>query len=250
MERKQFTFYKSFYTAIRRFKRKSDRCDAYEAMFEYVFFGVMPELEKLSPGVASNFELIQPTLDAGRKKAENGIIGGRIKPTESKPKANRKQTGSKTEANGKQDGSEKEVEIENEIEKENEIEIEGEEEKEKEQPTPHDGKLFTAFWEEYPDKCNRDAAWEAWKQVNPDTQLAGQIMASLRAWKKSAQWLDQNGKFIPRAAKWLTEGHWQNVPSPLQRKKEETIYGCGTLGKAEMEFIRRALSNENGEGEA
>ena len=124
MERKQFTFYKSFYTAIRRFKRKSDRCDAYEAMFEYVFFGVMPELEKLSPGVASNFELIQPTLDAGRKKAENGIIGGRIKPTESKPKANRKQTGSKTEANGKQDGSEKEVEIENEIELENELEYE------------------------------------------------------------------------------------------------------------------------------
>lgn len=103
MERKQFTFYKSFYTAIRRFKRKADRCDAYEAMFEYVFFGVMPELEKLSPAVASNFELIQPTLDAGRRKAEGGTKG---------------RPGCKTERYEKDTGKEIENEIEIELEKE------------------------------------------------------------------------------------------------------------------------------------
>lgn len=221
-ERGQFTFYRSFWEAIKGLPKK-DRLPILEAIISYALDGEVPK--NLSQTQSGFFLLVKPNLDASRKKAANGKQGG------SKPKANRKQTPR-----------------ENEIEKENEIEIEGE--TEKKQPTPNDGKLFTAFWEEYPDKCNRDAAWEAWKQVNPDTQLAGRIMESLRAWKKSAQWLDQNGKFIPRAAKWLAEGHWQNVPSPLQQKKEETIYGCGTLGKAEMEFIRRALSNENGEGEA
>lgn len=113
MERKQFTFYKSFYTAIRRFKRKSDRCDAYEAMFEYVFFGVMPELEKLSPTVASNFELIQPTLDAGRRKAEGGAKG--------KPGSRAEKM---TQRYEKDTGKEIEVEIENEIELEKELEYE------------------------------------------------------------------------------------------------------------------------------
>jgi len=74
MERKQFTFYKSFYTAIRRYKR-TDRCDIYDAMLDYVFEGVIPDLQKMSPNAASTFELIQPTLDAGRRKAEGGAKG-------------------------------------------------------------------------------------------------------------------------------------------------------------------------------
>lgn len=86
MERKQITFYRSFYEAIRRLRRKADRCDAYDALLAYAFLGVMPELEEMEPHVAAVFDLIKPTLDAGRRKAENAMK--RSKQTESKPEAN------------------------------------------------------------------------------------------------------------------------------------------------------------------
>ena len=91
MERKQITFYRSFYEAIRRLRRKADRCDAYDALLAYAFFEVMPDLEELEPQVAALFELIKPTLDTGRRKAEKAMK--RNKQTESKPERSGKETG-------------------------------------------------------------------------------------------------------------------------------------------------------------
>lgn len=114
MERKQFTFYASFYMAIQGMKRKSDQADLYNAICQYALYGEEPAL---SPSLQGIFELIRPNLDASRRKAENGKRGGN---QASKAKANGKQTRSKPKANRKQTASEKEneTEIENEIKKE------------------------------------------------------------------------------------------------------------------------------------
>lgn len=125
-ERTQFTFYASFRNALSRIKKKADRADAYDAICAYALMGEEPDLDKLPDAVAIAFELIKPTLDASRRKAESGKAGG-----------SRKQTGSKAEANAskrKQTGSEKEKEGENEKEKE------GEKEYECTPPTPSRGK--------------------------------------------------------------------------------------------------------------
>lgn len=113
MERTQFTFYESFLKAVSRIKKKTDRCDAYDAICNYAMYGVAPDLDKLPDSVAIAFELSKPNLDASRRKATSGKKGGQAK-----------QSGSKQEASGKQTASKKE----NEIEKENENEIEGEDE--------------------------------------------------------------------------------------------------------------------------
>ena len=123
--RKQFTFYASYYDAVKKLSKK-DQLSLLMAICAYAIDGVD---SNLSGGAASAFILIKPTLDASRRKAESGKRGGNIKQTESKPKANDKQTAKcdkQNEANCKQSVSEKEKE--KEIEKENEIE----EEKEKE----------------------------------------------------------------------------------------------------------------------
>lgn len=113
MERTQFTFYESFLKAVSRIKKKTDRCDAYDAICNYAMYGVAPDLDKLPDSVAIAFELSKPNLDASRRKATSGKKGGQAK-----------QSASKAEANGKQTASKKENEIENE--KENEIEGEDE----------------------------------------------------------------------------------------------------------------------------
>lgn len=123
--RKQFTFYASYYDAVKKLSKK-DQLSLLMAICAYAIDGVD---SNLSGGAASAFILIKPTLDASRRKAESGKRGGNSKQSESKPKANDKQTAKcdkQNEANFKQSVSEKEKE--KEIEKENEIE----EEKEKE----------------------------------------------------------------------------------------------------------------------
>ena len=123
--RKQFTFYASYYDAVKKLSKK-DQLALLMAICAYAIDGVDANL---SGGAASAFILIKPTLDASRRKAESGKRGGNSKQSESKQQANNKQTNirdKQNEANCKQSVSEKEKE--KEIEKENEIEDEKEKE--------------------------------------------------------------------------------------------------------------------------
>lgn len=121
MQRSQFTFYESFARAMKRIKDKEDRADAYDAIVNYALYGLEPDLDRLPDSAAIAFELIRPNLDASKRKAENGKLGGRPK-----------QTGSKSKANVKQEQAESEKEKEAE-EKE---EIEGEHENDCYTPSP------------------------------------------------------------------------------------------------------------------
>ena len=98
MERKQFTFYRSFMDGIKRIKAKAARCEAYDAIIAYALDGIEPDLDKLSDAAALAFVMAKPNLDSARKKAEAGQKGG-----ESKDQANGKQTASKPQANRKQE---------------------------------------------------------------------------------------------------------------------------------------------------
>ena len=117
MQRTQFTFYESFYKAVKRIKDPESRAQAYDAICAYALYGQEPNLDSFSDFSAIAFELIKPNLDSSRKKAENGKAGG-----------SKKQNKSKKEANKKQEQTENEKENKIEKEKENKIEIEIEKE--------------------------------------------------------------------------------------------------------------------------
>lgn len=127
--RNQFTFYRSYYDAIQALSRR-DQSALILAVCAYAIYETEPK--GLSNAAFTAFNLIKPTLDSGRKKAESGALGGQAsgKPSESKPQANGKQNGSKPQANRKQgeNAREKEGEKEIEYELEYEVEAEGEEE--------------------------------------------------------------------------------------------------------------------------
>ena len=99
MDRTQFTFYVSFWDALKRIKKKQDRCEAYDAIVAYALFGTEPDLDKLPDAASMAFILAKPTLDASRRKAENGSkkkqTGSKTEQSESKDEAKQ----SKTEAN-------------------------------------------------------------------------------------------------------------------------------------------------------
>ena len=101
--RQQFTFYRSYYDAIQELP-KEEQASIVLAVCAYAIYETEPQ--GLTPAASMAFKLIRPTLDSGRKKAENGKKGG-----------------SKTKANGKQNKSKRENEYENDIEYENEVEV-------------------------------------------------------------------------------------------------------------------------------
>lgn len=224
MTRQQMTFFISFWEAINSLPKK-DQLPLFRAVISYGLFG--KHTETLSASQVAFFSLIQPVLDKSRKKASN-----------------RKQTENKTESNGEQTEKDKEGDKERDKEKE----YEGEGDKEQTVITaPAAGKNFTAFWEAYPSKIDRESAWGAWKALNPSPETVRQIMASLEAWKQSSQWIEDGGRYIPKAAKFLGKGYWKNIP-PHPQKKEIPQGASGELGEAEMEAIRRVLNEQNKEG--
>ena len=200
-ERKQFTFYGSFYYALREVEGL-ERLALYEALTEYALFEKTPEL--YTPALRLAFQLIKPNLDASRKKAVAGQRGG---------KANRKQEKSKRE---------KENEIENEIETEDDcLWREG----------------FEKFWNAFPVKIGKDKAAQIWQTDLPDTDT---VCHGLERWKKSQQWNRENKRFIPRAAKFLEEKHYLQIPEDARPKGVE-----GHMGQAELEAIAKVMRQGN-----
>lgn len=210
MNRTQYTFYESFYKAAKRIKDPTARAEVYDAICEYALYGNEPDIDALSEMAAIAFELIKPNLDASRKKAESGKLGGRKKQSESNPEAN----GSKTEAKRKQkEASEKQEQTESKKEnkKENKKEKEGENKIEIEnKKKSYDADGFTTFWAAYPKKAGKADALKAWNKLAPDVVLQEQMGKALEVQKQSQQWRKDGGQYIPMPATWLNGRRWED----------------------------------------
>lgn len=70
--------------------------------------------------------------------------------------------------------------------------------------------LFARFWEAYPKKKAKDDARKEFDKRNPDESLLARMLTAIEAQRASADWQDQDGKFIPHPATWLNDGRWQD----------------------------------------
>jgi hypothetical protein len=77
----KFLFHFNYFKNAQRLKSKQDRCDFYDALMNYVFFGELPEFSDKKYLVQVVFESTMDSLDAARRKynaaVENGKLGGR-----------------------------------------------------------------------------------------------------------------------------------------------------------------------------
>lgn len=67
-------------------------------------------------------------------------------------------------------------------------------------------KSFLDFWDFYPKKVGKMAAFRAWKKIKNHSP----ILSALEIQVQSEKWQDQNGRFIPNPATWLNEGRWMD----------------------------------------
>ena len=80
--------------------------------------------------------------------------------------------------------------------------------------------LFSRFWDAYPRKENKTAAVNAWNALMPDRELVDRMLAAIKAKSKSEEWTKQNGRFVPRADKWLSERRWEDSEPQTTKVRE------------------------------
>ncbi len=76
---------------------------------------------------------------------------------------------------------------------------------------------FDQFWQIYPKKDGKGAAWTAWKKLcnkSPKNRPTwSTIEIAIREQNKSERW--QNKKFIPHASTWLNQERWLDDPAEM-----------------------------------
>lgn len=93
--RDSFIFYRSFFQSTKRLS-KEDKAELFDAICSYALDGELIELSAIPDAI---FSVIQPNLDANRRRWENGC---KEKKKPSEYEAGEKRSGSKTEAKQKQ----------------------------------------------------------------------------------------------------------------------------------------------------
>lgn len=75
--------------------------------------------------------------------------------------------------------------------------------------------LFHAFWDEYPKKVDKRRAYAAFKHLNITPEMLRVMLQALNVQKRSRQWREANGQFIPHASTWLNGRRWEDEYIPL-----------------------------------
>lgn len=67
---------------------------------------------------------------------------------------------------------------------------------------------FDAFWAVYPRKTGKEAARKAFKKL--DREVYPLLVPAVESQKRSRQWQEDNGRFIPNPSTWLNQGRWED----------------------------------------
>lgn len=112
--------------------------------------------------------------------------------------------------------------------------------KTKEKLSPIWKTCFEQFWEEYPKKQDKDKV-KQWflknneKKINPDD-----LLFSLRKYKKSSQWVSEDGRFIPNPMTWLDGERWKKTLLPRKTiPVYKTSYDLNEVENSLVDLFKR-----------
>ena len=71
--------------------------------------------------------------------------------------------------------------------------------------------LFLTFWKAYPKKKAKKAAEKAFFKLNPSEGLLEKMLEALERQKKSREWQEDGGQYIPYPATWINGERWEDV---------------------------------------
>lgn len=85
---------------------------------------------------------------------------------------------------------------------------------------------FLDFWQNYPHKLNRKAAYKAWRALKPDAVLQARMIAAIRQ-QTAAKFGEMVGterqQYIPHGSSWINGRQWENAIEPVR-----PVYGINS----------------------
>jgi len=69
---------------------------------------------------------------------------------------------------------------------------------------------FLDFWNVYPRKVGKGAAWKSWQKIPSPAETLEKIKEALTWQTKSEQWTKQAGEFIPHPTTYLNQRRWDD----------------------------------------
>lgn len=88
---------------------------------------------------------------------------------------------------------------------------------------------FLAFYNSYPKRIGRDAAWKAWQKCNGNRPSIESILKTLSQQKQTEQWTKDGGQFIPNPATWLNQGRWADEVTVKPKSRWESLDDTDTV---------------------
>ena len=82
---------------------------------------------------------------------------------------------------------------------------------------------FDIFYKQYPKKKSKGQAEKTWINLNPSKELLPKILIALNIAKKSKQWVNDKGKYIPNPSTWLNAKGWEDEYQPTELYKKTII---------------------------
>lgn len=71
---------------------------------------------------------------------------------------------------------------------------------------------FLLFWKEYPKKVGKGEAYKQWKKAKLTCDEKTEIINALKWQKKSYNWCNSNGRFIPNPSTYISQRRWEDEP--------------------------------------
>ncbi len=93
---------------------------------------------------------------------------------------------------------------------------------------------FEQFWKAYPKQVGYEEAKVAWNETSEKRPPIQVILDAVKAQRKSKQWLENGGQFVPDPATWLRAGRWSDV---VDGAKEKPVQMCGVCNKQPVSIV-------------
>ena len=89
-------------------------------------------------------------------------------------------------------------------------------------PSPSNKKTFEAFWETYPKRVGKEAAFKAWK-THKCNEITAIIIKSVKAHINSKPWKKDEGEFIPHPTTFLNQHRWDDEVEMPKITRQSTM---------------------------
>ena len=111
-------------------------------------------------------------------------------------------------------------------------------------------RLFLEFWAKYPKECPRKVGKKKcrakyallMRNAKDSTALHAAILAGIERWRRSQDWVEDEGKFIKAPLVWLNQENWNDDPAPYSPRRTKAELEAEAVAARKKESRRAAIA--------